>query len=210
MATEMVQTTTTKQPGKQEIKQEVHTENPDGSRSDVKYEYKIETRPDIAADPYLRAAEAEAIVHRNVLWSLGAGALPVPVVDILAVTGVQIKMLRELSDFYGTGFRPNIAKKIVYSLLAGLGSVGLGVAVSSSVAKLVPGLGTTLGVVAVPVFAGAFTHSIGMIFVMHFESGGTIFNFDPHAMRAHFRQEYEKSRERVARMRNEEPSASRA
>jgi len=211
MATETVQTTQTKQPGKQEVKQEVKTDNPDGSHSEIKYEYKVESKPEpTVVDPYSRTAQAEAIIHRNVLWSLGAGIVPIPIVDILAVTGIQIKMLKQLSDLYGLGFRENIAKKLVYSLLSGLGSVGIGGAVGFSLSKLIPGIGTTLGVVSVPIFAGAATHALGRIFLMHFESGGTLLNFDPHAMRTHFKQEYERSRERVANMRKEEVKVSGA
>lgn len=211
MATETVQTTQTKQPGKQEVKQEVKTENPDGSHSEIKYEYKTESKPEpTVVDPHSRTATGEAIIHRNVLWALGAGVVPIPVVDILAVTGIQIKMLKELSDVYGLGFRESIAKKLVYSLLSGLGSVGIGVAVSSSLAKLVPGLGSTLGVVTVPIFAGAFTHALGRVFLMHFESGGTLLNFDPHAMRSHFKAEYDRSRDRVTQIRKEEVKVSGA
>jgi len=118
--------------------------------------------------------------------------------------GIEIKMLKELSDLYGVGFRANVAKKIIYSLLSSLGSVGLGSAVGFSLSKLIPGIGSTLGVVSVPIFAGAVTHALGRLFLMHFESGGTLLDFDPHAMRSHFKQEYERSREKVAQMRREE------
>jgi uncharacterized protein (DUF697 family) len=205
MATETVQTTQSKQPGKQEFKQEVSTETPDGTHHEIKYEHKIESKPEsAAANPYARIAMADAIVSRNVLWALGAGIVPIPLVDVVAIMGIEIKMLKELSDLYGVGFRANVAKKIIYSLLSSLGSVGLGSAVGFSLSKLIPGIGSTLGVVSVPIFAGAVTHALGRLFLMHFESGGTLLNFDPHAMRSHFREEYERSREKVAQMRREE------
>jgi len=205
MATETVQTTQSKQPGKQEFKQEVSTETPDGTHHEIKYEHKIESKPEsAAANPYARIAMADAIVSRNVLWALGAGIVPIPLVDVVAIMGIEIKMLKELSDLYGVGFRANVAKKIIYSLLSSLGSVGLGSAVGFSLSKLIPGIGSTLGVVSVPIFAGAVTHALGRLFLMHFESGGTLLDFDPHAMRSHFKQEYERSREKVAQMRREE------
>jgi len=205
MATETVQTTQSKQPGKQEFKQEVSTETPEGTHREIKYEYKVESKPEpAAANPYARIAMADAIVSRNVLWALGAGIVPIPLVDVVAIMGIEIKMLKELSDLYGVGFRANVAKKIIYSLLSSLGSVGLGSAVGFSLSKLIPGIGSTLGVVSVPIFAGAVTHALGRLFLMHFESGGTLLDFDPHAMRSHFRQEYERSREKVAQMRREE------
>lgn len=204
MATETVQTTQSKSPGKQEIKEEVKGQTDDGSRFEVKREVKVESKRDAATDdPFSRVARAEAVVQRNVLWSLGAGVLPFPIFDVVAVTAVQIKMLKELSDIYNLPFKSSVAKKIVYSLISGLGSVGLGSALGSSLAKLFPGAGTTVGVVAVPLFAGAFTHATGRLFTMHFESGGTLLDFDPTAMRAHFQQEFERAREVVSRMRKE-------
>jgi hypothetical protein len=62
----------------------------------------------------------------------------------------------------------------------------------------------SLGAVSVPIFAGAFTHALGRIFLMHFEAGGTILDFDPHTMHAYFRQEYEKAKGTVSRLRKEE------
>ncbi|WP_437658793.1 YcjF family protein [Sorangium sp. So ce1182] len=202
MASETVQTTETKQPGKQEFKQEAKTETDEGVRYE-RHEYRSEVDPDPFATG-ARTGRAEAIIQRNVMWSLGAGVLPVPFFDVLAISGVQAKMLKELSDLYGVPFTSSIAKKIVYSLLSGLGSVGVGSAIGASLAKMLPGLGTTLGVVSVPIFAGAFTHALGRIFLMHFESGGTFLDFDPHAMRAYFRQEFEKAKVVVDRMRKEE------
>lgn len=215
MATETVQTTQSKQPGKQEFKEEVKTETAGGARketkTETKTEYKAESKPESAvADPQARVAKAEAIIQRNVLWALGAGVVPIPVVDMLAVTGIQIKLMKELSEVYGLSFRENIAKKLVYSLLSAVGGVGIGAAVGASLSKLVPGLGTTLGVVSVPLFAGAFTHALGRIFLMHFESGGTLLNFDPHAMRSHFKQEYDRSREKVTTIRDEEAKVNSA
>jgi uncharacterized protein (DUF697 family) len=202
MAAETVQTTTqSKQPSKQEFKEEVKTETEEGTKYE-KHEYKIESNPE-PPDPYSRVGRAESIIQRNVFWALGAGVLPIPVFDIVAVTAVQVKMLKELSDLYGVTFREDAAKKVVYSLIAALGSVGVGTAIGGSLTKLIPGLGTTLGVVSVPIFAAAFTHAVGKLFLMHFESGGTVLDFDPHAVRSYFRQEYEKAKETVARMRKD-------
>src|SRR4051812_30079900 len=53
-----------------------------------------------AVDPAVRIATAEAIIKRNVLWALGAGLLPLPLLDMVLATGVQVKMLAELSILY--------------------------------------------------------------------------------------------------------------
>jgi uncharacterized protein (DUF697 family) len=150
-----------------------------------------------------RLAQAEPIIRSNTLWALGAGVIPVPVVDIAAVTTVNVKMLRELSAVYGVTFSEGLVKKIAYSLLSSIGVIGLGSAIGGSLAKLIPAFGTTLGVVSVPIISAAFTRALGRVLVMHFESGGTLLDFDPAAMRTYFKQEFEKAKVAVANMQKE-------
>lgn len=146
-----------------------------------------------------RLAEAKAIVTRHVLWSLGAGVLPIPLVDLVAVTGVQLKMIAELTKLYGIEFRQGVASKLVYSLLSSIGGVGVGT-ILGSLAKSIPVLGTTLGVAATPVLAGAATQAIGSVFVMNFELGGNLVGFDIDAARAHVEKEYEKAKVAVSKL----------
>lgn len=155
-----------------------------------------------------RAVQAQAIIRRDVYWSLGAGVVPIPLLDIAAVTAVELKMLRELSNLYGVDFSEGVAKKIAYTLLYSLGAVGMGSLVGGSLAKLIPVVGQALGVVATPVVAGAFTHSLGQVMVMHFEAGGTLLDFDPAAMRAYFKEEFEKAKHTVAQMQSETAKSS--
>ena len=171
-------------------------------------QYKAEAKvPPPVLDPGARTDQADAIVRRNVLWALGAGVIPVPFVEVAAVTAVQVKMLKQLSDLYGLSFSESIDKKPIAWLLVGLGGVGLGVAVGAvvggSLAMLLPALGTTVGVLSVPVFAGAFTHATGRVFTMPFESGGTLLDFNPRAMRAYCKKELKKAKEMVSQSQND-------
>lgn len=181
--------------------------NPNVESSQSNTENKGKTPPRVA-DPGARLTEAEAVVRHNVLWTLGAGVIPVPIVDVLAVSAVQLKMLKQLSDVYEVSFSESLVKKLVGSLLAGLGGIGLGVALGAalggSIAKLVPALGSAIGVLSVPIVSGAFTHAVGRVFTMHFESGGTFLDFDPRTMRAYFKEEFEKAREVVTELKNAE------
>jgi len=173
-------------------------------------EAKPEPKPAAKDESASRVGRANAIIRRNVLWALGAGIVPIPVVDAIAVSGVQVRMLQDLSDLYGSPFREDAAKKIIGTLLAGLGGVAIGTVLSASVSKLIPGVGTVLGMVTVPLASGAFTHATGKVFLMHFESGGTLLDFDPHAMRAYFKQEFEKAKEVVASVQAQERAKSTA
>lgn len=150
-----------------------------------------------------RLEQAKEITRRNVLWALGAGVVPFPVADVLAVMAVQVKLLREFSALYGVSFTEGVARKLAGTLLSSIGIVGIGSAIGGSLAKLIPGIGTALGLVSVPLFAGMVTHATGKVFTMHFESGGTLLDFDPKAMREYFKQEFEKAREVVSQLQHD-------
>ena len=47
------------------------------------------------------------LVDRLSLWSGAAGLIPLPLVDVIAVGGVQLHMLRRLSEIYGVPFSDN-------------------------------------------------------------------------------------------------------
>ena len=161
-------------------------------------------------EPEVRTARARSIIQRNMVWALGLGAVPFPIVDLLGITGVQLKMLKELSSLYEVKFSESIASKILGSLVAGFGSVSLGAALAGSAVKLIPGIGTLLGIAAVPVTASALTYATGRVFLMHFESGGTLLDFDPGAMREHFREEVEQGKLAAKALKDRPPQPYKA
>lgn len=171
-------------------------------------EVAAESKAAIPADPAARLAEAQEITRRHVLWALGAGVVPFPIVDVVAVMAVHVKMLKEFSDLYGVEFKEGVATKLLGNLLSSIGIVGIGSAIGGSLAKLVPVIGSTLGFISVPVIAGMATHAVGRIFTMHFEAGGTLLDFDPKKMRAYFKQEFEKAKETVATLHEEQKAKS--
>lgn len=157
-----------------------------------------------------RRIRAEEIIRSNVLWSLGAGVLPLPVFDILAITAVELKMLKNLSTLYGVKFSEGLVKKLVVSLISSVGSVGIGTVIGGSLLKLIPTVGTALGVASVPVLAGTLTHALGRVFVMHFELGGTFLDFDAQKMRHYFQQEFESAKEAITKLQKEQQAKKQA
>jgi uncharacterized protein (DUF697 family) len=151
------------------------------------------TRTELSA-PVLRDKLAARIIRENMLWAAGGGLIPVPLIDMIAITAVELKMLKELSDLYEVPFKEDQAKSIIVSLLAGLGASALGSAVTFSVFKLVPILGTVSGFIAVPGAAAAFTYAVGKVFVQHFASGGTFLDFNPENVREHFARQFEEGK----------------
>ena len=49
--------------------------------------------------------QADSIIRNSVVFASGAGLIPVPVVDLMAVTAVQIEMIRRLCKLYKVDFK---------------------------------------------------------------------------------------------------------
>jgi len=141
-----------------------------------------------------KQADAIAVVNKYIPWSMGAGFVPVPLADVAAITGVQLKMLAEISKIYGVEFSENRGKSIVLSLVGGIGSLSLAAGLFGSLIKVLPGVGTLVGAATLPVVAGGITYATGKIFIQHFESGGTFLNFDSLAAKQAFIEKYEEGK----------------
>ena len=129
---------------------------------------------------------ADRTTQRSTLVAAGAGLIPIPVLDAVAVLGVQINMIRVIANIYHVEFRENIAKSIIGSLVGSFGAVGL--------VKAIPVIGSMLGGVTVSIAGAAATYALGKVFTQHFDQGGTLLNFDPIKSRAYFEKEFEAGR----------------
>jgi len=141
--------------------------------------------------------DADGIVKRYMWWSMGAGLLPFPVLDLAAVTGVQLKMLDRLSGLYEIEFSENRGRNIIGALLGGLIPQSLAVGTAGSLFKSLPIIGPALGGVTMSLFSGASTYAVGKIFNNHFASGGTLLDFDADsdAVREAFADAFEEGQE---------------
>ncbi len=143
-----------------------------------------------------RESHADTIIRNHVVWSMGAGLIPVLIADIFAVSALQLDMIRQLSRVYDIDFQETQGKAIVTALTSTtLARIGAG-----SVIKLIPGVGSLVGGATVSVFAGASTYALGEVFKKHFESGGTILDFDPDRLRKHYKEKFEKGKKMAREM----------
>jgi uncharacterized protein (DUF697 family) len=134
--------------------------------------------------------KAERSIRQHVLFSMGAGLIPLPVADFLAVTAVQVDMIRSLCNVYGTDFQESQGKAIV-SALTGSGLSRLG---ASALVKAIPGVGSVIGGASMAVLSGASTYAIGQVFKLHFETGGTILDFDTNRFKKYYDEQFEKGK----------------
>jgi uncharacterized protein (DUF697 family) len=123
-------------------------------------------------------SRAAKVVERFSFWSGVAGLLPVPFVDLAVVGGLQIQMLRVISRIYDVPFSDNRGKAVVAGIAGTIIPASTGVGMSS-VVKSVPIAGTAIGALTTPALAMAATYAIGMVFIQHFASGGTLLDFEP-------------------------------
>ena len=144
-----------------------------------------------------RLTAANKTVRNYSLGSMGVGLIPIPIVDIAGLTGVQLKMLHSLAGQYEIPFSKDIVKPIIASLLGGFLPVGAVKLSAGSLAKWIPVTGTVIGMVSTAAFGGAASYAIGKVFIQHFESGGTFLDFDPEKVREHFKAEFEAAKEQL-------------
>ena len=101
-----------------------------------------------------------------------------PLVDTIAVGGLQLQMLRRLSQIYGVAFSENSGKALIASTAGSMipATSGIGAA---SVLKAVPIFGTIVSGFVMPVLSAGATYAIGKAFIQHFATGGTLLDFNP-------------------------------
>jgi uncharacterized protein (DUF697 family) len=154
--------------------------------------------------PEGREASASKLVDRFAVWSGVAGLIPVPFVDIATVIGLQIQMVRRISQIYDVPFSENRGKAIIASLGGSMipATSGMGAA---SMLKGIPILGMLASGFVMPVLASGATFGIGKAFIQHFASGGTLLDFHAPDYREFVRAQKEMW---VSRSKNQSGSAA--
>jgi uncharacterized protein (DUF697 family) len=153
-----------------------------------------------------RDKHADTIIRNHVLASMGFGLIPWPVADVLAVGASQLDMIRQLCKVYDVDFHETQGKAIVSSLTAAtLARLGAG-----SLAKLIPVVGTIVGSISNVVLAGASTYALGQVFKVHFETGGTILDFDTNRLKKLYNEQFEKGKKVAEELRKQQEAKKKA
>jgi len=122
-----------------------------------------------------RQPAAEGIVRTHAWITTGAGLLSFGFLNPIVVPGVQLRMLQQLCNLYGVKFSEEWGKNLIGALV--------GTATASSLAvRALP----LIGMFAAPATNGATTWALGRVFIQHFESGGTLLNFNPTKLKSYF------------------------
>ncbi len=155
-----------------------------------------------------RLARAHSLVQNYVLGSAGIALVPIPIVDLAALMALEVKLVHGLAKHYDVPFKENIARSLVASLLSGVSSILLFRGLFS-LAKAIPVLGTLAGYGGIAVSSASVTYAIGEVFIKHFESGGSLLDFDAGKLKGVFKREL-KNAEAKATGSAEQPPAGTA
>lgn len=108
-------------------------------------------------------AEAEAIIRKQMGLAMLGGLIPIPLVDLTAVTAVQLDMLKQLARVYRVELDAKSARAFVTSLTSALAGNMLA-RIGASLVKTIPGVGSVGGGIAQVALTGAATYSVGRLF----------------------------------------------
>lgn len=153
-----------------------------------------------------RSKHVDTIIRNHVIWSMGAGLIPVLVADVFAVSALQLDMIRQMCKVYDVDFSETQGKAIVTSLT----SSTVARITAGSLVKMLPVVGSIIGGVTVSIFAGATTYALGQVFKRHFESGGTILDFDPARLKKLYKEQFEKGKKVAEQLRKDQKARKEA
>lgn len=137
-----------------------------------------QTANELIVTSFNQRKAANKVIAQKTAIAAGIGFIPVPLLDMVGITSIQLSMIRDIAKIYHIPFKKHLTKSIIGSLIGNIGTVGL--------MKFIPIVGAVLGSSATAAGAAAVTYSLGQVFVEHFNQGGTLLDFDPVKSRAYF------------------------
>lgn len=145
----------------------------------------------------------DSIIREKMLITLGAGMIPIPMVDILAVSAIQVAMVRQISRAFGIDYKESDGKALI-TALTGASFARLG----GSLVKAIPGVGTFFGGLTTSVLSAASTYAVGEVFKKHFETGGTFLDFDLASLKKYYDEKFEKGKDVASKMKKDKANKS--
>lgn len=126
-----------------------------------------------------RRTQAEATISDHVIYAIGGASIPLPLVDIAAVSAIQLNLVRDLAEIYEVDHDVTDSRTLITSLVgASLPRVG------ASALKALPGVGWLAGALTQVALSGATTYAVGQLFSRVFASGRSIASVDTDEVRS--------------------------
>jgi uncharacterized protein (DUF697 family) len=112
-----------------------------------------------------RRDQAWRIVNRSVRRVSAIALIPLPVVDLAAVTYIQTDMLRKLAKTFDLDYHEPLVLNIISKVWKTYDGFTLGSGLLGSASKMIPFLGSMLGMGAVNYAAVGSTYSLGKLVI---------------------------------------------
>lgn len=144
---------------------------PDNSATETK-----PTGPEQGSGKSHFAVQSKKIIKRWCGFSAIYGIIPIPGVELAAVSTTQLLMLREIANAYGVKFSWHKGSVLITALLGGLTS-------GTSMIVLTRLLFPVVSVVSLAGLNASITYVLGRAFSTHFSEGGTLDDFDIKSVR---------------------------
>jgi uncharacterized protein (DUF697 family) len=147
------------------------------------------------ADRLERRYKAENLIKNHVMAAGAMSVVPLPLLDIAAITVVQLRMIQKLAAMYSKSFSERPVRNTIAGLAGGVLGHSAGVITALSLAKAIPGIGWALGMVTLPVVVGASSYAIGRVYLRHFEEGGSIYDISVDNAKSYYNEQLEKGKQ---------------
>jgi len=146
--------------------------------------------------------QIDKIINNHVLYSMGLGIIPIPLVDIVAITATQLDMLSQIGNVHGKNFSEISGKSFIAST-AGATFARLG----ASFLKAIPGIGSIIGGVSMSIMSGASTYAIGQVSHRFFRDGLELEDIDTDLAKSIYKEEFEKGKQVAADLKQKKDQA---
>jgi uncharacterized protein (DUF697 family) len=149
--------------------------------------------------------KADSIITNHVLWSMGGGLIPLPLLDVAAVTFVQLDMLEQLARLYDVEYTESVGRSFI-TALAGTTLTKI----AASAVKAIPGIGSLVGGLSMSILSGASTYALGQVAASQLSRGSSLLNLDLEWAKQAYHEAYEQGKNVAARLDKDKGSSSTA
>ena len=125
-----------------------------------------------------RRIQAMRIVYRYMGISAGAALIPFAGVDVAALAGIHIALIKELCEHYDVDFTEHTARNVLIGVAASIVPGTIGSILGRKFLGMLPAANAVFGWTLMSAGSAAFSYSIGRLFIEHFEGGGTLLSLD--------------------------------
>ncbi len=125
------------------------------------------------------------IVHRYMAISAGAALIPFAGVDVLALAGIHVALIKELCEHYDIDFNEHTARNVLIGVAGSIVPGTVGSILGRKILGTLPVANAVVGWTRMSAGSAALSYGIGRLFIEHFEGGGTLLSMDhrkPHPL----------------------------